>query len=402
MSTLQQAYIVAATRSPIGKAPRGVFAHTRPDDLLAKVIQGLLAQAPQLDPAAIEDCIVGCAIPEGPQGFNVARISALLSGLPPSVAGVTVNRFCASGLTAIAMAADRIRVGEADVIIAAGTESMSQVPVMGVNTSFSPEIFARDENLGIAYGMGLTAEQVAERWKVSRQDQDAFALRSHERALAAQRSGEFSDEILPIEVVRRAPELGREADAGNIREQRFTVELDEGPRADTSIEALARLRPVFAAKGSVTAGNSSQMSDGAGALLVVSERALKTHNLQPIARFVSFAVKGVPPEIMGIGPKEAIPQALRQAGLNLCNMGWIELNEAFAAQALAVIRDLDLDPEIVNPLGGAIALGHPLGATGAVRAATLVHGLRRRKLDYGMLTMCVGTGMGAAGIFQRM
>ncbi|MBB5216398.1 acetyl-CoA C-acyltransferase [Parapusillimonas granuli] len=402
MSTLQQAYIVAATRSPIGKAPRGVFAHTRPDDLLAKVIRGLLAQAPGLDPAAIEDCIVGCAIPEGPQGFNVARIGALLAGLPVSVAGVTVNRFCASGLTAIAMAADRIRVGEADVIIAAGTESMSQVPVMGVNTSFSPEIFARDENLGIAYGMGLTAEQVAERWKVSREDQDAFALRSHERALAAQRSGEFSDEILPIEVVRRTPDPALGADAGGIQERRRTVELDEGPRADTSIQALSRLRPAFAARGSVTAGNSSQMSDGAGALLVVSERALKTHGLQPIARFVSFAVKGVPPEIMGIGPREAIPQVLRQAGLSLGNMGWIELNEAFAAQALAVIRELGLDPEIVNPLGGAIALGHPLGATGAIRAATLVHGLRRRKLDYGMLTMCVGTGMGAAGIFQRM
>ncbi|MEB2399878.1 MAG: acetyl-CoA C-acyltransferase [Alcaligenaceae bacterium] len=402
MSTLQQAYIVAATRSPIGKAPRGVFAHTRPDDLLAKVIRGLLAQAPGLDPAAIEDCIVGCAIPEGPQGFNVARIGALLAGLPVSVAGVTVNRFCASGLTAIAMAADRIRVGEADVIIAAGTESMSQVPVMGVNTSFSPEIFARDENLGIAYGMGLTAEQVAERWKVSREDQDAFALRSHERALAAQRSGEFADEILPIEVVRRTPDPALGADAGGIQERRRTVELDEGPRADTSIQALSRLRPAFAARGSVTAGNSSQMSDGAGALLVVSERALKTHGLQPIARFVSFAVKGVPPEIMGIGPREAIPQVLRQAGLSLGNMGWIELNEAFAAQALAVIRELGLDPEIVNPLGGAIALGHPLGATGAIRAATLVHGLRRRKLDYGMLTMCVGTGMGAAGIFQRM
>ena len=402
MSTLQQAYIVAATRSPIGKAPRGVFAHTRPDDLLAKVIRGLLAQAPGLDPAAIEDCIVGCAIPEGPQGFNVARIGALLAGLPVSVAGVTVNRFCASGLTAIAMAADRIRVGEADVIIAAGTESMSQVPVMGVNTSFSPEIFARDENLGIAYGMGLTAEQVAERWKVSREDQDAFALRSHERALAAQRSGEFSDEILPIEVVRRTPDPALGADAGGIQERRRTVELDEGPRADTSIQALSRLRPAFAARGSVTAGNSSQMSDGAGALLVVSERALKTHGLQPIARFVSLAVKGVPPEIMGIGPREAIPQVLRQAGLSLGNMGWIELNEAFAAQALAVIRELGLDPEIVNPLGGAIALGHPLGATGAIRAATLVHGLRRRKLDYGMLTMCVGTGMGAAGIFQRM
>ncbi|MDS1139980.1 acetyl-CoA C-acyltransferase [Pusillimonas sp. SM2304] len=398
MTSLQQAYIVAATRSPIGKAPRGVLSHTRPDDLLAAVIKGLLAQTPGLDPAAIEDAIVGCAIPEGPQGLNVARIGALLSGLPTSVAGVTVNRFCASGLTAIAMAADRIRVGEADVIIAAGTESMSLVPTMGVSTSFSPDIFSRDENLGIAYGMGLTAEQVATQWKVSREDQDAFALRSHQRALAGQQAGEFADEILPIDVVRRTPDL----DSGKVQAQHHTVSLDEGPRVDTSLEALARLRPVFAARGSVTAGNSSQISDGAGALLVVSERALKTHNLTPLARFVSFAVKGVPPEIMGIGPKEAIPHALKLAGLKLDQMGWIELNEAFAAQALAVIRDLGLDPDIVNPLGGAIALGHPLGATGAIRAATVVHGLRRRQLDYGMLTMCVGTGMGAAGIFQRV
>ncbi|MGB6103706.1 MAG: acetyl-CoA C-acyltransferase [Pusillimonas sp.] len=398
MSSLQQAYIVAATRSPIGKAPRGMFSHTRPDDLLATVIKGLLAQAPGLDPAAIEDAIVGCAIPEGPQGLNVARIGALLSGLPASVAGVTVNRFCASGLTAIAMAADRIRVGEADVIIAAGTESMSLVPTMGVSTSFSPDIFTRDENLGIAYGMGLTAEQVATQWKVSREDQDAFALRSHQRALAAQQSGEFADEILPIDVARRKPNLH----TGEIQVQHTTQALDEGPRADTSLEALARLRPVFAARGSVTAGNSSQISDGAGALLVVSERALKTHNLTPLARFVSFAVKGVPPEIMGIGPKEAIPHALKLAGLKLDQMGWIELNEAFAAQSLAVMRDVGLDPDIVNPLGGAIALGHPLGATGAIRAATVIHGLRRRKLDYGMLTMCVGTGMGAAGIFERV
>ena len=398
MSTLQQAYIVAATRSPIGKAPRGMFSHTRPDDLLATVIQGLLAQTPGLDPAAIEDAIVGCAIPEGPQGLNVGRIGALLSGLPVSVAGVTVNRFCASGLTAIAMAADRIRVGEADVIIAAGTESMSQVPTMGVSTSFSPNIFTRDENLGIAYGMGLTAEQVATQWKVSREDQDAFALQSHQRALAAQQSGEFADEMLPVEIVRRTPDLG----SHQVNEQRITVSLDEGPRADTSLEALARLRPVFAARGSVTAGNSSQMSDGAGALLVVSERALKTHNLTPLARFVSFAVKGVPPEIMGIGPKEAIPHALKLAGLKLDQMGWIELNEAFAAQSLAVMRDVGLNPDIVNPLGGAIALGHPLGATGAIRAATVIHGIRRRKLDYGMLTMCVGTGMGAAGIFERV
>lgn len=397
MTTLQQAYIVAATRSPIGKAPRGAFAHYRPDDLLARVIQGLLAQVPNLDPAAIEDAIVGCAIPEGPQGFNVARIGVLLAGLPTSVAGVTVNRFCASGLTAIAMAADRIRVGEADVIIAGGTESMSQVPLMGVNTSFSPDIFARDENVGIAYGMGITAEQVAQQWKVSREDQDAFALQSHQRALAGQKAGEFNDETLPIDIIRRQPDLA----AGKVLETHRTLALDEGVRADTSLEALARLRPVFAARGSVTAGNSSQMSDGAGALLVVSERALKTHNLTPLARFVSFAVRGVPPEIMGIGPKFAIPRALEVAGLTLDQMGWIELNEAFAAQALAVIRDLGLNPDVVNPIGGAIALGHPLGATGAIRAATVIHAMRRHKLPYGMLTMCVGTGMGAAGIFER-
>ncbi|KAA0889535.1 acetyl-CoA C-acyltransferase [Pusillimonas sp. ANT_WB101] len=405
MALLQHAYIVAATRTPIGKAPRGMFSHTRPDDLLATVIKGLLAQVPGLDPAAIEDAIVGCAIPEGPQGLNVARLGALLAGLPTSVAGVTVNRFCASGLTAIAMAADRIRVGEADVLIAAGTESMSLVPTMGVSTSFNPEIFTHDENLGIAYGMGLTGEQVAQQWKVSREDQDAFALRSHQRAIAGQKAGEFADEILPVDIVRRMPDLAAAA-AGvpgdNVIEQHTTVTLDEGARADTSMEALARLRPVFAAKGTVTAGNSSQMSDGAGALLVVSERALKEHNLTPIARFVCFAVKGVPPEIMGIGPKEAIPHALKLAGLTLDQMGWIELNEAFAAQSLAVIRDLGLNPDVVNPLGGAIALGHPLGATGAIRAATVIHGLRRRKLDYGMVTMCVGTGMGAAGIFERV
>lgn len=397
MTVLQQAYIVAATRAPIGKAPRGMYSHTRPDEMLAKVIRGVMAQAPSLDPAAVEDAIVGCAIPEGPQGLNVARIGALLSGLPNTVAGVTVNRFCASGLTAIAMAADRIRVGEADVILACGTESMSQVPTMGINTSFSPDVYLRDEDIGIAYGMGATAEQVAERWSVSREDQDAFSLRSHQRALAAQRSGEFGDEMLPVEIVRRTPDLA----TGQIRTDRQTVSLDEGPRADTSMEALARLRPVFAARGSVTAGNSSQTSDGAGALLVVSERALKDHNLTPLARFVSFAVKGVPPEIMGIGPKFAIPHALQLAGLKLDQMGWIELNEAFAAQSLAVIRDLDLNEEVVNPMGGAIALGHPLGATGAIRAATVVHALRRRQLQYGMVTMCVGTGMGAAGIFER-
>lgn len=398
MAVLQEAYIVAATRSPIGKAPRGVFSHTRPDDLLAIVLKGLLAQAPTLDPAAIEDAIVGCAMPEGPQGLNVARISVLLAGLPKTVAGVTVNRFCASGLTALSMAADRIRVGQADVIIAAGTESMSLVPTMGVGTTFSPDIFAHDDNLGIAYGMGLTGEQVATQWGVSRQDQDAFALQSHQRALAAQLAGEFTDEILPIDIIRRIPDL----DTGKITLHQQRITQDEGPRADTSLEALAKLRPVFAARGSVTAGNSSQMSDGAGALLVVSEKALKQHKLTPLAKFVSFAVCGVPPEIMGIGPKFAIPQALRLAGLTLDQIDWIELNEAFAAQSLAVIRDLGLNPAIVNPMGGAIALGHPLGATGAMRAATVVHALHRRQLNYGMLTMCVGTGMGAAGIFQRV
>lgn len=397
MSELKQAYIVAATRTPIGKAPRGMFAHTRPDELMAKAIRGVLAQAPSLDPAAIEDVIVGCAIPEGPQGFNVGRISLLLAGLPDSVPGVTVNRFCASGLTAVAMAADRIRVGEADVILAGGTESMSQVPVMGVNTSFSPDIFTKDENLGIAYGMGATAEEVAKRWQVSRADQDAFSLRSHQRALAAQQSGEFTDEMLPVEIIRRSADLV----SGNLIESKRVVSLDEGPRPDTSLEILAKLRPVFAAKGSVTAGNSSQTSDGAGALLVVSEKALKTFNLTPLARFVTFAVRGVPPDIMGIGPKEAIPAALKQAGLRLEQMGWIELNEAFAAQSLAVIRDLGLNEEVVNPMGGAIALGHPLGATGAIRSATTIHAMLRHKLQYGMVTMCVGTGMGAAGIYER-
>jgi len=397
MSALQQAYIAAATRTPIGKAPRGMYSHTRPDDLLAKAIRGVMAQAPGLDPAAVEDAIIGCAIPEGPQGLNVARIGALLSGLPSSVAGVTVNRFCASGLTAIAMAADRIRVGEADVILAGGVESMSLVPALGVSTSFSPDIYLKEDNVGIAYGMGATAEQVAMRWRISREDQDAFALRSHQRALAAQRSGEFKDEMLPVEIVRRTPDLS----TGDVREDRRTVALDEGPRPDTSLEALARLRPAFAARGSVTAGNSSQTSDGAGALLVVSERALKTHQLTPLARFVCFAVKGVPPEIMGIGPKEAIPAALKLAGLTLGQMGWIELNEAFAAQSLAVIRDLGLDEAVVNPMGGAIALGHPLGATGAIRSATAIHAMRRHGLQYGMVTMCVGTGMGAAGIFER-
>ncbi|MCU0927915.1 MAG: acetyl-CoA C-acyltransferase [Burkholderiaceae bacterium] len=405
---IQDAYIVAATRTPIGKSGRGYFRNTRPDDLLVAAIQGALGQVPGLDPKAIEDAIVGCAMPEGEQGLNVARVAALLAGLPNSVGGVTVNRFCASGLTAVQMAADRIRVGEAEVMIAGGCESMSMVPMSGNKPSFNPAVFARDENVGIAYGMGLTAEKVAAQWKVSRERQDAFALESHRRAIAAQQAGEFADEITPFDVVTRTPNL----DTGDVALSTRTVSLDEGPRADTTLEALARLKPVFASPkdptgkatgmGSVTAGNSSQTSDGAGCLILASEAAVKRFDLKPLARFVSFASRGVPPEIMGIGPIEAIPAALKSAGLKLDDMGWIELNEAFAAQSLAVIDSVGLNPAVVNPMGGAIALGHPLGATGAIRAATVVHALRRKGLKYGMVTMCVGTGQGAAGIFERV
>ena len=395
---LQDAYIVAATRTPIGKSHRGYFRNTRPDDLLVAALRGALAQVPTLDPAAIEDAIIGCAMPEGPQGLNMARIGALLAGLPNTVGGITVNRFCASGLSAIQMAADRIRVGEADVMIAGGAESMSLVPMSGFSPSFNPSIFERDENVGIAYGMGLTAEKVAQQWKVSREDQDAFALASHQKALAAQAAGEFDAETTPIEITERTPDLA----TGELRVSTRTVSRDEGARPDTSVEGLGKLRPVFAAKGSVTAGNSSQTSDGAGALILASERAVREHGLTPLARFVSFASRGVPPEIMGIGPIAAIPAALKSAGLQLGDIDWIELNEAFAAQALAVIDTVGLDAAKVNPMGGAIALGHPLGATGAIRAATVVHALRRHNKKYGMVTMCVGMGQGAAGIFERV
>ncbi|MDO8465229.1 MAG: acetyl-CoA C-acyltransferase [Gallionella sp.] len=395
---IQEAYIVAATRTPVGKAPRGMFRNTRPDDLLAHALRSVLAQAPSLDAAAIGDVIVGCAMPEAEQGINVARIALLLAGLPNVVPGLTVNRFCSSGLQAVALAADRIRLGEAEVMVAAGMESMSMVPMMGNKIAFNPEIFAHNENLAIAYGMGITAEKVAQRWKVSREAQDEFAYQSHQRALRAMAAGEFNDEITPYRIAEHQPDLNER----NIKIKNNEVAQDEGPRADTSVEALAKLKPVFAQKGSVTAGNSSQMSDGAAAVLLCSESALKRYNLTPIGKFLGFSVAGVPPEIMGIGPKEAIPRALSQVGLKLDDMGWIELNEAFAAQSLAVIGDVGLDPSIVNPLGGAIALGHPLGATGAIRTATLLHGLRRRKQKYGMVTMCIGTGMGAAGIFEAL
>jgi len=398
MKQVQDAYIVAATRTPIGKSHRGYFRNHRPDDLLATTLRAALAQVPRLDPATIEDIICGCAIPEGQQGLNVARIGAVLAGLPTSVGGITVNRFCASGLSAVQMAADRIRVGEAEVMIAAGVESMSMVPMMGNSPSMSPAIFARDEDIGIAYGMGLTAEKVAQQWKVSRDAQDAFALQSHQRALAAQAAGHFADEITPIEVTDR----GFNATTGETTSKTRTVSLDEGARPDTSLEGLAKLRTVFAARGSVTAGNSSQTSDGAGALILASEAACQKYDLKPLARFVSFASKGVPPAIMGIGPIEAIPAALRYAGLKQDDIDWFELNEAFAAQSLAVLNTLGLDPAKVNPMGGAIALGHPLGATGAIRSATVVHALQRNKLKYGMVTMCVGMGQGAAGVFERV
>jgi len=394
---IQDAYIVAATRTPIGKAPRGMFNKTRPDDLLVRVLQSALAQAPGLDPALITDAIIGCSFPEAEQGFNIARQAVLLAGLPKTVGGVTINRYCASGITALAMAADRIRVGEVDAMIAGGVESMSMVPMMGHHPSMNLNMFT-DENVGMAYGMGLTAEKVATQWKVSREAQDAFAVESHRRAIAAQQAGFFKDETTPVEIITRTPNLA----TGEIDVKTRTVDTDEGARADSTMESLAKLKPVFAAKGSVTAANSSQMSDGAGALLIVSEKFLREHNLTPLAKFSSFAVKGVPPEIMGIGPKFAIPDACKAAGITQDQLDWIELNEAFAAQALAVIGDLGLDPAKVNPMGGAIALGHPLGATGAIRAATVVHALIRNKLKYGMVTMCVGAGMGAAGIIERV
>jgi acetyl-CoA acyltransferase len=394
---IQDAYIVAATRTPVGKAPRGVFRNTRPDEMLAHVLKAVVAQAPGVDASRIDDAIIGCAMPEGEQGMNVARIGLLLAGLPNVIAAQTINRFCSSGLQAVALAADRIRLGEADLMLAGGTESMSMVPMMGNKIAMSPQVF-QDENVAIAYGMGITAEKVADEWKVSREDQDAFALASHQKAIAAIAAGEFKSEISPYHIISRQPVL-----VGNTVQMReMHVEHDEGPRADSTIEGLAKLKPVFRMGGSVTAGNSSQMSDGAAGVLLASEQAIKDYGLTPLARFVSFSVAGVRPEVMGIGPIAAIPKALKHAGLSKDQLDWIELNEAFAAQSLAVIRDCGLDATKINPLGGAIALGHPLGATGAIRTATIVHGMKRRKQKYGMVTMCIGTGMGAAGIFESL
>jgi len=391
----EQAYIVAARRTPVGKAPRGVFSKTRPDDLMVHAMQGAIKDCGGLKGQEIDDIIIGCAMPEAEQGLNIGRIVALLAGLPESTPGFTVNRFCASGLQSIANAADKIRLGEADIVVAGGVESMSMVPMMGNKISMSPAIFENDET-AIAFGMGITAENVAKKWKVSREAQDEFALNSHLKALSAQEAGHFDSEILPFEVRHHLP-----AADGTVQIATKMITADEGPRAGSNIEGLARLRPVFSAKGSVTAGNSSQMSDGAGAVVLMSESKMKALGLEPLARFVGFNVAGVPPEIMGIGPKEAIPNLMKQTGVSLNEVDWIELNEAFAAQALAVMQEVDLDPDKVNPLGGAIAWGHPLGATGAVRTATMVHGLQRTGGKYGMVSMCIGTGMGAAGLFER-
>lgn len=376
---IQDAYICAAVRTPVGKAPRGMFRTTRPDDLLAHCLKGLLEKTPNIDKSKIGDVIIGCAMPEAEQGMNVARIALLLADYPNSIPGMTINRFCSSGLQAVSLAADKIKMGEADLMVAGGTESMSLIPMMGNRVVINPAIF-EPNHIAIAYGMGITAEKVATQFKISREAQDEFALMSHQKACAAIQNGEFNDEILPYNNCSR----------------------DEGPRADTSLEVLAKLRPVFSAKGSVTAGNSSQMSDGASALLLASEKAIKEFQLQPLARFVGYAVAGVPPEIMGIGPTAAIPKVLKQTGLQIEDMEWIELNEAFAAQSLAVINELHLDTQVINPFGGAISSGHPLGATGAIRSTMLVHGLKRHKKKYGMVTMCIGTGMGAAGIFEAV
>jgi len=395
---IQEAYIVAATRLPVAKK-NGMFRNVRPDDMLAHVIKSVVAQVPGIDPALIGDVIIGCAMPEGEQGMNVARIGLLLAGLPITVPGITINRFCSSGVQAVADAANQIRLGLADVMIAGGTESMSVMPqMMGNKMSMNPAIFANEENLGIAFGMGLTAEKVSNQWKVSREMQDAFAVESHRRACAAIAAGHFKAEISPYLVREQLPDLA----TGEIKIRERMVDTDEGPRPDSALDKLAKLKPVFHARGSVTAGNSSQMSDGAGAVMLVSERILREHNLTPLARFAGYAVGGVAPEIMGIGPVAAIPKVLQQVGISQDDLDWIELNEAFAAQSIAVMQELGINPAKVNPLGGAIALGHPLGATGAIRIATVTHGLQRTGGKYGMVTMCIGTGMGAAGIIERI
>jgi acetyl-CoA acyltransferase len=385
-----EAVILDCLRTPVGKAPKGSLRNTRPDDLAALVIRRLLEKHPAIAPEEIDDVILGCAMPEAESGMNVARIAALRAGLPDSVPGITINRFCSSGLQAIAMAADRIRSGSAQIIIAGGAESLSMIPMAG--NKFSPNPWMVDHLPQIYMGMGLTAEEVYRKYGISREEQDQFSFRSHQNALSAQAAGKFDGEIVPLEVETATPEGTRKT----------VFQKDEGPRADTSPEALAKLKPVFHAAGTVTAGNSSQTSDGAAAAIVMSERKARDLGLKPLARFVSFAVGGVPPEIMGIGPVVAIPKALKLAGLKLDDVGLVELNEAFAVQALAVIREAGLNLDTLNVNGGAIALGHPLGCTGAKLTATILREMTRRKVRYGMVTMCIGGGQGAAGIFENL
>ena len=395
---MRKAYIIDAKRTPVGKV-RGLLSKTRADDLLIHAIQSVLkaSDASEEINKNIDDIIVGCAMPEGPQGLNIARIATLLAGLPDSTPAYTLNRFCSSGLQSVSNAADLIKSGSAHLVIAAGVESMSSVPMTGFKPSMNPKILS-DENISIAYGMGLTAEKVVQKYKISREAQDEFAFESHQKAILANSNGSFSNEISPITTV----ENGYSTTSNEYTTRSNVVSIDEGPREDTSLEVLAKLRTVFAQDGSVTAGNSSQMSDAAAAVLVASEEAVEKYNLTPKAEFMGFSVAGVPAEIMGIGPVKAIPKVLKSTGLSQDDIGWIELNEAFAAQSLAVIQELGLDPKKVNPLGGAIALGHPLGATGAIRIATLVSAMQRENIDYGMVTMCIGTGMGAAGILKNI
>jgi len=389
-----EAVIIDCLRTPVGKAPRGSLRNTRPDDLAAIVIRRLLEKHPAIAAEEIDDVILGCAMPEAESGMNMARIAGLRAGLPDSVPGVTINRFCSSGLQAIAMAADRIRSGSAQVIIAGGAESLSMIPMAG--NKFSPNPWMVDHLPEIYMGMGLTAEQVRNKYAISREDADQFAYRSHQHAINAQACGKFDDEIVPV------PIESTTLDNGAPKHHTAVFAKDEGPRADTSLEALAKLKPVFQSDGTVTAGNSSQTSDGAAAAIVISEKKAGQLGLKPMARFVSFAVAGVPPEIMGIGPVVAIPKALALAGLKTEDIGVIELNEAFAVQALAVIRKAGLDLDRVNPNGGAIALGHPLGCTGAKLTATILREMQRKDTRYGMVTMCVGGGQGAAGIFENL
>jgi len=390
---MRSAYIVTALRTAVGKAKKGTLKDFRPDEMLATVISELVRRTPNLNPEEIDDVIIGCAFPEGEQGLNIARIASLRAGLPVSVPAITINRFCSSGLQSIAFAAERIMLGHADIIIAGGVESMSLVPMTGNKFSANPYLA---ENYPEVYiSMGLTAERVAKKYQITRQMQDEFAFRSHQKALKAIQDGKFKDEIVPLKVVNKYINGKGE----KVTEEKI-FDTDEGPRADTSLEKLAQLKPAFKEDGTVTAGNSSQMSDGAAAVVVMSEDKVKELGLKPIARFVSFAVAGVPPEIMGIGPVEAIPKALKLAGLKLEDIGLIELNEAFAAQTLAVIKLAGLNEEIINVNGGAIALGHPLGCTGSKLTVTLLNEMKRRNVKYGMVTMCIGGGMGAAGIFE--